>query len=370
MMQIRGRAAALSVAAALLVCAAFGWLAKAERDKSSPPESGPDPVLAGGAPQTEEGSEPSLAAATPSDDDGDEDSEPHADADDVPDEGEQAGGDDDDDDGDAIQLDAAQREEFGIEVEAAGPARIRSEIALPGEIEADATRLARVTPRFAGVVTDLRVVEGAWVEKGEVLARLESNESLTAFDLRAPLAGTIVERNATLGEILSGERPAFVIADLRNVWVELSVSERDLARVRVGQSVRIHSPGIGESMGAVSYLSPMLREETRTALARVALPNPDGSWRPGLFVTGSVVTGEVDAAVVVPLEAVQRIDRQAMVFVDSEEGLLPRPVKLGTADSSRVEVISGLVAGERFVAAGGFLLKSELQKAAFQDDDD
>jgi len=278
--------------------------------------------------------------------------------------------DDDDDDDAAIRLSPDQRREFDIEVSVAAPAQIREVIELTGEIEANANQTSRLTPRFEGIVRELHGFEGEYVERGKLLARIESNETLEMFELRAPIAGTIVERNATLGESVGIERPAFVIIDLSTVWVELDVPQKHVIRTRIGQEVVVSTPDIASEEGILSYIAPMLSEDTRTARARIVLANPTGMWRPGQFVNGSIAVGELAARVGIPVDAVQRLNDRQIVFVDESDGLRARDVELGKSDGRTVEIVAGLEVGERFVSEGAFLLKSELQKAAFQDDDD
>jgi cobalt-zinc-cadmium efflux system membrane fusion protein len=107
-------------------------------------------------------------------------------------------------------------------------------------------------------------------------------------------------------------------------------------------------------------------EQTRTATARVVLPNPEGTWRPGLFVTGTVTVDSADVPVLILQNAVQTLGGETVVFVLDSDGLEPRPVRLGRANGHRVEILAGLSAGDRFVSRGGFALKSELEKAGFE----
>jgi len=105
-------------------------------------------------------------------------------------------------------------------------------------------------------------------------------------------------------------------------------------------------------------------EATRTAVARVVLPNPTGVWRPGLFVAATVQVEEVRVPVAVPDESVQTIDGRPVVFVPEGEAFEPRPVVTGRTDGEWVEIVSGLAAGERCVIRNSFILKSELGKSA------
>jgi cobalt-zinc-cadmium efflux system membrane fusion protein len=267
-----------------------------------------------------------------------------------------------------VRLSAAVLDEFGIEIADAGPGRIERSVHLPGEVHPNGDRLAHIVPRFAGIVTEVRKHIGDRVGKGDVLAVVESDESLAPYELKTLIDGTVIAKHVTQGEAVSRDHEAFVIADLQTVWVDLSVYQRDLARVRVGQAVHI-SPGEGRegAKGTISYVTPVVDVRSRTATARVVLPNPEGLWRPGMFVVGQVVVDAVEVAVAVPRTALETLDEKTVVFVESGDGLRARPVRLGRAGTTQVEVLSGLEPGERYVRRGGFTLKAELSKGVFGD---
>ncbi len=151
----------------------------------------------------------------------------------------------------------------------------------------------------------------------------------------------------------------FTLADLSSVWVDIRVYQKDLHHVHAGQLVRI-SPGgsLDRAEGIISFVAPIVDEKTRTALARVVLPNPDGKWRPGLFVSAEIAIETESAVPVVPKSAIQRIGEEPVVFVDAADGLRSVPVSLGRSNASHVEVLSGLAAGQRYVTEGAFELKA------------
>ena len=142
---------------------------------------------------------------------------------------------------------------------------------------------------------------------------------------------------------------------------DIAVYQKDLPHVRKDMRVTISAdkdtPGAD---GEIAYVSPVVDHKTRTAMARVVLPSPDGEWRPGLFVSAEISVGRESSAVVVPRSAVQRMGEQAVVFLDAAEGLKPVPVTLGRSNESGIEVLSGLVPGERYVSRGGFELKAKI----------
>lgn len=265
-----------------------------------------------------------------------------------------------------VQFSDAELKEFNVTVGTAGPGKLRLEVSLPGEIAPHADRVAHVVPRFVGVVREVRKLVGDSVSKGEVLAIIDSNESLTPYEVKSLLDGTIIERHLVQGELIKEGVNAFVIADLSSVWAELRIYQKDLAAVRKGQTVSLAAGhGVAETRGEIAYVAPMVDEKSRTGLARVVLPNPDGRWRPGLFVTARVTVEELDVPLLIPKTALQTVDEKTCVFVQTDKGFEPRPVKLGRANDNDVEVTQGLAAGERYVTQGAFTLKAELSKAAF-----
>ena len=190
--------------------------------------------------------------------------------------------------------------------------------------------------------------------------------SFTRYQIVAPFDGTVIEKHITLGEVLTDDSVAFTIADLSTVWVELDVYQKDLPVVRKGQKVIIRvGYGIPDVEGSISYVGPVVGEETRTAIARVVLPNPRGELRPGLFVTGRVIADRIDVAVLVPKTALQTIEGKTCVFVATDEGFRPQPVTTGRSDDSHVEITSGLTPGQMYVSKGAFTLKAQLSKHTF-----
>jgi len=192
---------------------------------------------------------------------------------------------------------------------------------------------------------------------------VESSESLAPYELKTLIDGVVIDKHLTRGEAVDRDKQAFVIADLRTVWVELGVYQRDLDRVRIGQAVRIESGSDGTQADAeIAYVTPSLDDATRTATARLVVPNPDRRWRPGMFVTAHVLDPQ-PAQVAIPRSAVQTLGGRTVVFVATEKGFAPRAVSLGRQGEFMVEVLAGLEPGERYAAGGSFLLKAELGKA-------
>ncbi len=262
-----------------------------------------------------------------------------------------------------VQLSPEELEEFGIELATAGPGKIQIHVDLTGEIVIDSNRLAHIIPRYPGIVKEVRKKIGDTVKKGEVLAIIESNESLVPYEVKSLINGTVIEMHLTVGEVINDASHDFLIAELSKVWANLNVYQKDLPYVKIGSKAIITAgSGIEETEGVISYLSPVVDEHTRTATARVVLNNPDGRWRPGLFVSATVVKEETDVAIIVPKTAIESFEDRTVVFIKTDEGFKPQPVSIGRSNTHYVEIIVGLQAGQEYVSKGGFTLKAELQK--------
>jgi len=258
-----------------------------------------------------------------------------------------------------------ERHGVGLTVAAAGVVDVGIE--LPADVRADADRVAHLAPRFPGIVRDVRKRVGDPVRAGEVLARIES-ENLAEFALTAAFDGTVLAKHITPGEAVAPSSPAFIVADLSTVWVEIHVHQQALAEIRLGQPVRIATRDetlVGE--GVISYVTPVLDPTSRTATARVVLANSDGAWRPGLFVIATVNRG-VAVAVMVPRRALHRHDGATVLFVAAGDWFVSRPVTVGVIGRHMVEITSGLAVGERVADENSFLVKAELEKGSAEHD--
>lgn len=188
--------------------------------------------------------------------------------------------------------------------------------------------------------------------------------ALNQFELRAPFDGTIVEKHISLGEAVREDANVFTLSDLSTVWAEMAVPAQEIGRVRVGEKVIVSSTASSEKTeGTISYVGALIGEQTRTAKARVTLTNPQLAWRPGLFVTITVVAEEAEVPVAVRAQAVQTLGDRSVVFLAVPGGFVARPVKLGRTGGPFVEIVEGLQPGARYAAANSYVLKSEQGKA-------
>lgn len=199
--------------------------------------------------------------------------------------------------------------------------------------------------------------------------RESDTDPASVFPLKAPFAGTVIEKDAVLGELTRPDKSIFTIADLSNLWIAANLFEKDLGKIRIGApaNVTINAYPGEVFKGRLTYISSTVDKESRAVQARVELPNPDGRLKPEMFATASIDTAGTRQALTVPQEATLLVNGQATVFVQEAGGFEPRPVELGDKVGGRVTIKSGLKAGERIVGAGAYALKARMLKSQIGD---
>jgi membrane fusion protein, copper/silver efflux system len=321
-----------------------------------------------------------------------------------------------------VRIDPGMARSLGITVATAELGPVRREIRTTGNVTFDETRLSTVTPKIGGFIERLHVnFTGQAVRRGQPLLEIYSPELVAAQEellsavrlerqlaqsaapgvaertgglveaarrrlllwdispaqirrvedtgevrrtmtLHAPFTGFVVERDVQAGQSVQPGQALFRLADLSRVWVEADVYERDLRHARMGEPARIEIDAFpGEHFtGRISYVYPEVRPATRTGRVRIQLSNTDGQIKPGMFATVYLDIPGAERAVLVPRDAVMRTGTRDMVFVEQGPGVYEtRDVRVGTTTNGHVQILSGLLAGERVVARANFILDAE-----------
>ncbi len=195
-----------------------------------------------------------------------------------------------------------------------------------------------------------------------MVAVVESNESMSAYSIRAPISGWVIDRHITPEEFVSGENTVYVFADLSTVWVNLAVYPKDANRVKKGEIAEIVAVGSStRAKGFIEYISPVMDLRTRSLTARIVLSNPDKAWRPGAFVHALITTQDSDEGLVVQKNAVQYLDGKSVVFiVDGTNRFRPVEIVTGARNEHHIRVLEGLDAGIKYVSNGAFELKAKI----------
>ena len=198
------------------------------------------------------------------------------------------------------------------------------------------------------------------------------NNLPSVYTLTSPGPGVVIEREMSKGEVIEAGKKVATISDLSTVWVLLNIHEKDLAKIKQGTSVKIHTESYpGEVFaGKVAYIGDIVDPQTRTVPLRVEVPNPRALLKSGMFATAEVVTGTSSTeAIMIPSSAIQKIQGKPAVFVQEKDGsFAKRKLELGREFGNSVEVKSGLKEGEQVVVTGAFTLKSELLKESLEGD--
>ena len=250
----------------------------------------------------------------------------------------------------------------GVQFKQAGPDTVAMTTPLTGRIVLNENKTANVRARFPGIVKAVHVNLGDSVEKGQKLATVESNESLNAYIVYAPMDGVILKRETNIGDVTNGNE-LFVIADLSTVWAKYHIFPRDVPMIKKGQKVDIHTLDEKNRQNAeISMLFPTTDALSQTVIAIAELSNESGVWRPGMTIEGDIKVGEKQAAIAVPRSALQFIEEQQVIFIKEGNTYEPRPVKIGMTGTENVEITSGLKIGETYVSAGSFVIKADILK--------
>jgi len=243
-------------------------------------------------------------------------------------------------------------------------------VELPGEIGFNEDRLAHITPRYPGIVIKVDKQLGETVKKGDLLAIVESNESLTKYTISSPISGKIVKKHITPGEFVGEDATLFVIADLSTLWANCDVYAKDEDFVEKGQEILITSVGSDRKVKTkLSYVAPIYNTTTRSMIARAVIPNIDSKWRPGTFITGKISVSTEEPVLVVLRDAVQVLHGETVIFIPGKKknSFEPAPVIKGKKDDSHVEIFFGLSEGQTYVSKGAFELKAKIVTSALGD---
>ena len=260
----------------------------------------------------------------------------------------------------SIELHDDDAEEAGIVVSEAAGGTVAKTSVFPAEIKLNRDRAAAVSARYASIVRKVFAEIGDEVKKGDVLASLENRETLAVYTVSAPLDGVVIAKDLVVGETADADKVLYEVADLSSVWADISIFPQYQHLVRKGMPVDFIAHDGHTAKGCVKYISPLVSHETRTFTARCVLSGAGIDFSPGAFVRARIRTELAEVGVRVECKAVQVIEGESVVFVPDEHGFEPVPVETGLSDGHCVEILQGLLPGDRYVAAGAFTLKAEL----------
>ena len=321
----------------------------------------------------------------------------------------------------SVVLTAQDAQRFGVTFGTVQMRQLSNEVRTVGTVLVNETRIAKVTPKFSGYVERLYVnfvgqpvrrgqpladifspdvlaaeqelllasrlsksisgtsvpgVPGSsvdlvaaakqrlrlWdVSEGQINAVLSSGRATRTVMLYAPASGIVLDKKVVQGQAIQTGEELYTIADLSDVWVDAQIREADAGAVSVGTPSTLEFTSYPGRLfaGRLTYVYPVLTEQARTVRARIAVANPGGLLKPGMYATVRLSTAG-PSALSVSRSAVVQTGERSLVFVDMGGGkLVPRTVQLGRSSSDYIEVVSGVQPGQRVVTSAQFLIDSE-----------
>lgn len=260
------------------------------------------------------------------------------------------------------RIGAEMAEAFGLQTGIAGPAVIAETVTVYGQIVPNPDRVREVSARFDGAISEVHALPGETLTEGQLLATIESNESLQTYAINAPISGVVTERSANAGEQTSGRR-LFTIVDTSSIWAELSIFPGDRERIAVGTEVTV-TPATGGSGvdGAVSYID-VFSAPDQSVSARVVLDNGTGTLMPGMYVTAEARIASHHVPLAVRRNALQSFRDFTVVYAQIGDEYEVRMLELGRSAGDWVEVLGGLEPGTVYVTGNSYVLKADIEKA-------
>lgn len=183
--------------------------------------------------------------------------------------------------------------------------------------------------------------------------------------IKAPATGTVMERLANAGTVVSAGDPVITMSDLSILWLIAAVNEADLSQIHRGQTVQISVRAYPDRKftGKVFQLGERMDPQTRTLQVRVSVVNSQNLLKPDMFATAEFSSAVNRPAIYLPESAIQELNGKHVVFTRSSSGdFTPQEVTLGVRADRQVEILSGLTPGVPVVVEGALLLKSQLLK--------
>ncbi len=196
---------------------------------------------------------------------------------------------------------------------------------------------------------------------------VKEGEAIAHNNILAPFDGTIIGKNVVLAERVGPDTEMFQVADLSSLWVEADIYQKDLSKIaRLGDTLHFRSPNSDHDHAAkIFYTGDILDPRTRTVQLRAMVDNPQRLLKAGMFVEVALPGESIIGVLIVPTSALQEVDGQDVVFVQTaEDQFETRHVTIGARSDGTAQIREGLKEGESVVVAGGFTLKSELMKGA------
>jgi len=266
----------------------------------------------------------------------------------------------------ALDVNKTSQALIGLQTMKAKRSRFIEKIFVAGQIAQEVEKNTYVSSSKPGTITQCTIEMGAVVKEGDALCRvMPDNATDSMQEVTAPVKGVVISDFAKVGDRVDTMTPVHTIADFSTLWATFDVYEKDMAKVKVGQTIIVHSGAYPDTpfKGTIVFVSPRVDERSNTIKIRARISNNDCLLKLGMFVTGDICIPSAKQYVVVPLEAIQSIGDTKVVFLQTgEHAFVEREITVQKENATEA-AIQGITEGEIIVTQNGFLLKSELLKS-------
>jgi cobalt-zinc-cadmium efflux system membrane fusion protein len=253
----------------------------------------------------------------------------------------------------------------GVTTDIAGAGDIDKKIILYGKLVIAPEFQRHIKARFPGVVKKINVTPGDYVNAGDILLSIEANDSLSIYNITAPIAGKVVERHINPGEIAENN-PLIRIVDDQQLTALMHVFAKDGIHIKAGQAAVIQH----QHQQIVSKVESILPDidHSSTSLVRIAVDNQQQKWLANEAVVAEISVEKIPVALRVDNRALQNFRDWQVVFIKVGNTYEIRPLELGKTDGKFTEVLSGLNQGDEYVVENSYLLKADLEKSGASHD--
>lgn len=275
------------------------------------------------------------------------------------------GHDDHEEEKNHVELSTDTAKASGVTTAIAGAGDIDKKITIYGKLVVAPEFQRNVKARFPGVVKKINVVPGDYVNAGDILLNIEANDSLSVYNITAPIAGKVVERNINPGEITENNTLVRIVDD-RQMTALMHVFAKDGMHIKAGQAAVIQHQQ-QQIFSKVESILPDI-DHSSTSLVRIAVDNQQQKWLANEAVVAEVSVEKIPVRLLVDNRAIQTFRDWQVVFIKVGNTYEIRPLELGKTDGKFTEVLNGLNQGDEYVVENSYLLKADLEKSGASHD--
>jgi len=260
-------------------------------------------------------------------------------------------------------IDADMASSFDLATSKVGPAVLKETITVYGKIVENPAMTRNIHARFEGEIKKVFAEEGEVVKKGQNLAQVESNESLSSYTIKAPINGIITKRFVNPGE-QTMDRTLFIIKNIQSVWANFKIFPND--RIYNLENAKVHIKSIHNNQiytGKISNIG-VTTDSNQAITARVVLNNTDNQLNPGMFVSGEIITSHYEVPLAVKRSGLQTYRDFDVVYAQFDNQYEVRMLQLGRKDNQWVEILGGIDKGISYVSKNSYLVKADIEKSA------